>query len=200
MRTAIFGDAPFIIASGQRSGVPQTTTLLINSDTLETVPLANTSTLTFALAFDAENGVLYSANINRNVSPSRTEILMHTAPSFEDTELVFSVEGEFFDASIDTKRGVVFLSVGGEEVVKTRGSRRFERIERANAIPRSVSIYGDWLFSLNRDSSISLWQVGTKEHVATFYLTENGGWVAIGGDGELIDASTEGREYIVGYE
>ena len=198
--TAIFANEPYIFTSGQRAGVPRTTTLRINTETFETVSLENDSTLTFALAYDPVEGALYSANINRNIRPTRTEITKHFGPALEEIETVFAIDGEFFDSSITTRRGIVFVSVGGVNLVKRSRRGSFSRIDDANAIPRSTAIYGDWLYSVNRDSSISVWRIDSGQHVATFYLLENQEWATIAGDGTFIDASGDAMSYLKHYE
>lgn len=200
LRTAVFATDPFIVAAGQRSGVLRTTTLLINTDTSETVPLSNQHLATFELAYDSGSNTVYSVSIDRSTEPSRTIVLEHSGTGFERTRTVLSVDGEFFDASLAARRGTVFLSIGGDNYLKHPGKMRFSQIESSNAIPRSVAIYGNRLYSVNRDSSISLWDADEGSHLANFYLFNEAGWAALSATGTMLGVDESVEQFVIDQE
>ncbi len=50
-------------------------------------------------------------------------------------------------------------------------------------------VYGEWIFAVNRDSTVSLWSVATGGHVADFSVLSGGEWTVISSDGRVLAAS-----------
>jgi WD40 repeat protein len=199
LRTAVFGDEPFIIAAGRRGAVTRSTVLRIDTDTFETVPISTQSSITYSIAYDSNDGSLYAVGIVGTSSPPRTVFTRHWGSNLERSETIYSIDGEFFDASVAAENGVVFASIGGVNLLKRRGSRTFAELQ-GRAIPESVAVDGDYLYARNRDSSITLWQAKTGTLLADFYTLENDAWAAISSDDTLLASSRNAASLIRRYE
>ena len=197
LRSIAFGSDPYILVAGQRSGVPRSTTFRINTVTLETVPIPDQNMITFDIAYEAASGSLYTASVDSNAAKSRTLVVRHFGENLEHAETLFSVEGEYFDSTIAEHLGTVFFSVGGRCFLKTSGKDRFIELDGLDGIPIESEIYKEWIYTINRDSSISLISTRDGAHMANLYLFDDAEWVALTTDGDLIARSRNEGGYLI---
>lgn len=197
LREVAFADDPYIVVAGQRSGVPRTTTVRVNTLTHETVSLENQNSVTFDLAYDSTTGSLFSASVDSGSSRPRTVILRHHGDNLEFADTVYVAEGEFFDATITARAGAVFFSVGGESFIRRSREAQFVEADELGAIPRYSAIYRDWVYTINRDSSISIITIAGGTHLANLYILDQSEWALISVKGELMNSSSGASAFLI---
>ena len=192
LETAIFTHEDNVVAGGRRSQSLRTSRYQINTTTGETVPFSDDSLVTFGLAFEPMSQILYSLSIEGTSSAPRTVLTAHTGPVFENSAILYSLEGEHRSATMAVQRGVLFFSINGQNRALFPGSRRFLELGDNNNIPKTVDVMDHWFISLNRDSSITIWNRSTGRRTLDFYLFNDQEWTIITADGEILSSGRWG--------
>jgi hypothetical protein len=105
-------------------------------------------------------------------------VKLHTGFTFERSRVLKVFNGEDLGASIvGDGAGNVFTSLGYEELTLFRDDRS-GTLEASGQIPRKLYVHNRKLFSLNRDSSISVWDITSRELLANIHLLRDGTWRA----------------------
>ncbi len=172
LRDVAFADINQIVVAGRLSTILQTTTYRIDTRTGETVGLDVRGSVTFDIHYDPDTKRLYAMTIAGERDTPKTIVTEHYGDGFEHNREVYSIDGEHFDAAFTSLDGDLFFSLAGRVYARRSNSSRLDVLESNNNVPRALRSYADWLFSINRDSSVSLWKASTGTYIATFYLFE----------------------------
>ncbi|MAG13099.1 MAG: hypothetical protein CMN78_00700 [Spirochaetales bacterium] len=198
LETAIFAHDDNVVAAGRRSQTLRTSRYLINTTTGETVPFADESLITFQLQFEPLSQTLYTLSIEGTSSSPKTVLTAYTGPIFEKTNVLYSLEGEHRNATMAVRRGILFFSINGQNRALFPGSRRFLELGDNNNIPIAVDLLESWFISLNRDSSITIWNSSTGRKALDFYLFEDLKWAVVTSGGE-VHSSGRWTDYVAKY-
>ncbi len=200
LKTAIFANGDNIVASGRRSQSLRTSKLIIDTNTGETVPFDDESLETFQLVYEPLTHALYSLSFEGSPTSPRTVLVQHTGPIFENSKVLFSMPGKHTEATISVGRGTLFFSSGGVNRALYAGTGRFMPVDSNDNIPVKVEVMEDWLVSLNRDSSLSVWNRATGSHALDFYLFDDLEWVAVTASGDVVSSSNRTDSYVKEYQ
>jgi hypothetical protein len=165
----------------------------INMRTGETVAVPGGSRSTYALAWDAARGRLYSLGVD---AAGDTVLAGHEGSGFE-TELVLArYQGEDLGAAlgVDSATGAVYASLGFGGIVAWNGSVA-EVIASEGKVPRRLAVCAGLLASVNHDATVSLWDSAAKRLAADLYLLASGDWCLVGADGRW--SATDGAAPLV---
>ncbi len=170
----------------------------IDLRTGETAPLPGFETLTFAILPDTADSMLYTLGISTD---GRTTLSRYDGSTLQSQTVVDSAPGEFVSASltIDPASSYLYTSLG-REVVREWTGRKMERLAESARGTLGLYALGGVLASLERDSSISLWDTAADRPVGVISPFHDGSWAAVMADGAIF-GSSEGRskvEIIVG--
>lgn len=208
MHKIIMIDNKNLVGIRTRIGAYETPLVLINSKTGETVPIADTQTYIYDLTFDKYNKKLYTIGAEKENGKSFTVIKSYSGDFFDHSTVVDKYRGEDLSASlvVDENNGIVYSSVGYKGIsIYYYGVKN--KLESIDEIPRKLIVSGDKIFSLNRNSTITVWGRDNKKALFTLYLFSNDLWVFVlkqrgsfpmgyytppGGD-KLINAVKQGR-------
>jgi DNA-binding beta-propeller fold protein YncE len=161
----------------------------INTDTGETIPVADESVVVYQLAYDERGQELYSVGVEAEEDGSlRTALRQRSEGNLDRSRLLLSREGEDLTASfaVDPDTGYVYTTVGHESIVLLSGQRTRE-FTITDHVPRKLYVHRNFLYSLNRDSSITVFQKYSGQRLMDIYLFQNDGWAAIvHGTGEYV--------------
>lgn len=186
-----------IIAGRNQTSLMKSPLLNINPETEEVVPIKDSNILTFMVDYDSTTRTLYSLGFERKDNALKTVLKSHRGRTLEITETLLTYPGEDAEASfiVDKNRSRVFTSLGfgGIHMLSWNG---FTSLESSGHIPRKLQLYKDILFSVNSDSSISLWDTSKGSFLMDIYLLDNGGWAAIRKDGSVF-SSPSAKHYII---
>ena len=178
-----------IVAGRTQTGLIKEPLLKINVKTEEVVPIRDNNILSFMVGYDPVTRTLYSLGFEQKGNSLKTVLKSHKGSSLEITRTLLTYPGEDSAASfvIDKKKSRVFTSLGfgGISMLSWNG---FTSLETSAHIPRKLHLYKNILFSVNSDSSITLWDTTKGTIIMDMYLLKNGGWVAIRKDGKIFSS------------
>ena len=162
----------------------------IDFRTGETAPLPGSETLTFALAPNRSDGMLYALGISAD---GRTTLSRYDGSELQSQTIVDSAQGEYVSASlaIDPASNYLYTSLG-REVVRAWTGRAMEMLAEPARGTLALSALGGVLASLERDSSISLWDTAVDRPVGVISPFKDGSWTVIMADGAIYGPS-QGR-------
>jgi WD40 repeat protein len=165
----------------------------IELGTGETAPLPGSETLTFALAPDPKDGTLYTLGMSAD---GHTTLSRYDGSELQSQTIVDSARGEYVSASLtlDPSSSYLYTSLG-REVVRAWTGRTMERLAEPARATLTLCALGGVLASLERDSSISLWDTAADRSFGGIYPFRDGSWAAIMADGAIL-GSSEGRQKV----
>ncbi len=179
-----------LIAARNRTDFIDTPLLHINPDTGETVPIDDSNILTFYLEYDEMTRKLYTLGYEERAGGLRTVLKQHSGFNYDRVTTLISYPGEDPEASlaVDSDSSRIFTSLGFGKV-HMYAWNGFTYLESINHIPRSLYVHSGHLYSLNGDSSISVWDTERGDLLMTIYIFEDFSWAVV---------PTEGRPYTHG--
>ncbi|MBN2553613.1 MAG: hypothetical protein JXB06_12630 [Spirochaetales bacterium] len=181
----IFGDT--LIGAKTHLSALSGPLLQINRRTGETVPIQDPSLFVYDLFYDGADrgGGLYTLAVEQNAGRVRTVVKVRTGFAFERSRVLKSFDGEDLGATLTGDRsGGVFTSLGYGAVTVFRNSRT-ETLDPSGQIPRKLAVHNGKIFSLNRDSSISVWELSSRRLLYNIQLFEDRSWGAMSPDGVI---------------
>jgi WD40 repeat protein len=177
--------------------------LHINRLTGETVSIADSSIFLYDLLYDRTADGLFSLGIDRTGGELTTLLRFHFGSGLEKERILFKFRGEDLSADLVVDDGGRLYTSLGWRSVQVWEKGRLHQLPLSQGIPRKLESYGNMLYALNRDSTLTVWDPKRRRTLYTFYLFQerepDGGyaWVALtpGGD---VSASPGGRAYLAG--
>jgi WD40 repeat protein len=154
--------------------------LQINRRTGETVPVQDSSLFVYDLFYagSQRGGELYTLAVQQNSDQLRTVVKAHSGFTFERSRVLKVFESEDLGATLaGDDSGEVFTTLGYESVTVFENGRA-GLLEPSGQIPRKLFVHNEKLFSLNRDSSISVWDIRFRDLMLNILLFRDGTWVA----------------------
>lgn len=182
-----------IIVARNKNELINTTLLSVNPKTSETVPIPDRNLLTFSLEYDHTTRSLYTLGFERRKGSIRTVLKEHQGRNYGRVSTLLSYPGEDNKATLAIDEGTsrIFTSLGYGDVHMFTWDG-FTTLEKVEHIPRNLYIHAGMLYSLNSDSSISVWDIQHGKLLMTIYLFENLSWAITFSDGSYY--ATEGAE------
>ena len=192
------GDA--IIAGKSRSTGFSVPLLQINPETGETVPIYDSNVLTFDLMYDDNNRRLYSLGLQQEGETFSTVLKEHTGRTFDLTYTLQTFKGEDLGAAftMEQRPTTIYSTIGynGIEVFPFSQETVFEK---SGHVPRKIVIHGRYLFSLNRDSTVTAWDKNSGDKLFDLYLFKDSNWLVVLPSGHHY-SSSGARQYINFYD
>jgi WD40 repeat protein len=193
---ASLADGNTVVVGGQSGDAEPGSLVRINMDTGETDPIPTVNRYTYEVLFDTSTGVLYSLGVDAD---GTTNLLAHTGKDFQTQSVVESTPGEHLTASIsfDSSTGTLYSSLGREHI------SRWKQGSLARLPASAIGTIGlfcgnDLLYSLNGDSSVSLFDAVHGDTVAELSVFPDGGWALIMPDGKFaVSAGSQSRVSVV---
>ncbi len=182
-----------IIVARNKNEFINTTLLSINPETSETVPIPDRNLLTFSLDYDHTTRSLYTLGFEERRDSIRTVLKEHQGSNYGRVATLLSYPGEDNEATlaIDRETSRVFTSLGYGDVHMFTWDG-FTTLQKVEHIPRKLYTHAGLLYSLNGDSSISVWDIDHGKLLMTLYMFENSSWAITFSDGSYY--ATEGAD------
>lgn len=191
LQSVAYVDPQKIIAGRSQTGALNTALLQINPVTGETVPIPDSSIVVFDLAYDSMNRELYTLDIENSSSGTSTVLKAHQLSTLDRGEPMLSYPGEDHSSglAIDSSANSVFSSLGFSGVKEiSAATGESTNLEPSDHIPRKLLVHGDWVISLNTDSTVTVWNRTTGKRMLDLYLFKNLSWAAILSSGKFISS------------
>ncbi len=155
----------------------------ISIDTGETDPISTANRYTYDVTYDARTGTLFSLGVDAD---GTTNLVANSGTDYQSQSVIESSPGEHLSASLcfDRDSGALYSSLGRETISRWKQGM-------LKALPASargtVGLFcgAGILYSLNRDSSVSLIDAEHGESMAELSLFTDGGWALILPDGKF---------------
>jgi WD40 repeat protein len=195
--TAVHVSAGEVVAARNSSGGSAGSLLRINMVTGETVTIRGRDLFTYALLLDRGSSGrdlnLYSIGIDSSRS---TNLLRHDGAGFEKETVLDSIAEEDLDASLclDPDQHVLYGTLGRDRVVAWDG-KSLRSLTVENSAPHRLAARGKLLFSVNKDSTVTVADAQTGARRAQIALFKDGEWCIVFSDGSYA-ASTGGDMHV----
>jgi hypothetical protein len=154
--------------------------LRINRRTGETVPIKDPSLFVYDLFYagSQRGSELYTLAVEQGADRVRTVVKVHSGFAFERSRTLKVFENEDLGATLaGDNAGNVFTTLGYDSVTVFRNNQ-VGGLQASGQIPRVLEVHNDKLFSLNRDSSISVWDISSRDFLLNLHLFQEGIWIA----------------------
>jgi hypothetical protein len=128
---------------------------------------------------------LYTLGYEERTGGLRTVLKQHSGSNYDRITTLLSYPGEDPEATlaVDPVSSRVFTSLGFGKV-HMYAWNGFTYLEAINHIPRNLYVHRGFLYSLNGDSSISVWDTDRGHLLMTMYLFSDFSWAVVPQDGE----------------
>jgi len=172
-----------LVVGRVRGGSLESSIVRIDLRTGETAPVSSTETFTYALSPGEADGTLYSLGVDQD---GRTKLFLHQGADLGRESVVDSAAGEYLGASVsrDPSTGVVYSSIGRREVSAWSGGVLSHLRDPSSGI-QAMGAQQGLVCSLQRDSTVVIWDASEDHPVATVFPFSDGSWAAILADGSV---------------
>lgn len=194
---AILDEGRIIAGKDRQSGF-QSSLIIIDTSSGETVPLLDSNMVTYSLLKNPINGNIYSLGFENYGSETRTVLKEHDAPSLSRSTLLMSYQGEDYSAHMcllpDTTTVYTTLGYNGISEIAGTSVRTF-KVE--DHVPRVITASANYLFTINTDNTVSVLDRADGTKLGELYIFRDGSWVLTFGSGGYV-SSPFGEKYISG--
>ena len=170
---------------GRLSGGPLGASLVrVDLRTGETAPLPGSTTFTFALAADPGSEKLYSLGVGPD---GHTSLTLYSGKGLQTETVVDSADGEYLSGalSFDPENHFLYTSLG-REVVKAWTGGALESLGDSSRETLALCALNGHLASLERDSSVSIWDTAADRPFGEIYPFADANWAAVMADGTIL--------------
>jgi hypothetical protein len=181
---------------GAKSSVSELSSplLMINRETGETVPIADTRLFVFELLYDRAGKRLFSLGVERDGDSYITQLKQHSGADFKKMQLLYSYPGEDLSACMALDHSALYVALTDRPVSQWNGYR-FIQLERSSHKPVELFTQDRALLSLNSDSTLTLWDTRSRRIILNFYIFKDGEWAAFFRNGPIY-TSSGGKKYL----
>lgn len=196
LQTAITTSRGIFIGKARQGGL-DSAIIRLNPDTSETVPMETDSDLVFALHYEPRRGRLFALGVRTNRQGQLSTVVeVFEGLALDRRRTILEIPGEYLGAQLitDPTTGSAYTTLddrGG--VLRWDGIRVTELVRNRAHIPSRIFLEGDYLYTLNRDGSVSVLNRFTGEQLLDVYVAadSDGGWIALRPDGRFFASRDE---------
>jgi hypothetical protein len=168
----------------------------INIRSGETVPIPDPSQFIYDLLYSGSNDSLYCLAVADAQGERSTLLLERSGRGLQRRRLLDSFAGEDLGASLaEDDSGRVYCSLGYGGVAVRDGSRLAMLAPATGRVARRLVAYGQRLYALNSDSTITVWDQATLGRPWELHLFQDGSWAAVSPEGAVY-ASEDARRFL----
>ncbi|MFW6312731.1 MAG: WD40 repeat domain-containing protein [Spirochaetota bacterium] len=185
-----------LIAAKTRTSAFDTSIIVVDQLTRETVAADTDAFLTTRIALDHRSNTLYAIGLHGNQSSAQTRLTRLTGDGFNAGIVLERVPVELArgDLHWDTRTGSLFSTLDYRTLRRYRG-RREQTFESTEHLHTDLSVGANLVIARNIDGSASVWNRSTGEHVVDVYVIGSE-WVAISRVGTFIASSPRAESYL----
>ncbi len=167
--------------------------LRLDTRTSETVPLDTTTDLVFFMEYDERRGRLFTIGVRTdNTGRLFTIVEVFEGATFQRRRTIIEIAGEYLEAMlvVDPVTGSAYTTLDDRGGILRWDGTRVSEVRRNPAhIPFRIALHGDYLFSVNRDGTLSVFDRFAGEMIVDIYtLADAGpdGWIGLRPDGTFL--------------
>ncbi|MFW5685768.1 MAG: WD40 repeat domain-containing protein [Spirochaetota bacterium] len=191
----IGGDAGLIIAKTSSSQF-DSSLIIVDQLTRETVALETEAFLVPRVAVDSESQTLYAVELHGRASEPEVRLTRFAGRNFSRTSTLRSRTGEYTTGDLlwDPETESLLSSMGNDAIRRYSG-RREEVFPRTERLHRTLAVGGPFVAARNADGTVTLWDREGGEHVAEIYVVGTD-WIASAPNGRYLTSSTAAERYL----
>ena len=180
LRSVVSLSEEVLMAGRNKTSALSAPLLLIHPDTGETVPIEGDAIITMDLRYDPVSDVLYSLGMEERSGTMKTVLSSHSGVNWESSRALLTFSGEDHSASftINGDDSTIFISLGYGHIRMHRWGG-FTTLRGTDHIPGQMETAGDFLFALNTDNTVTVWNYRTGRVIKEFYFFEDGSAIAV---------------------
>ena len=184
-------DNRVFLAGKNSSGTFMSPLISIDTFTGETVSLSIPRVfLVFHIKYDPVRGRLHFLGLEET-GPNKTGTKLFSADLSrpESAVAVGSYESVDIDAEIyiDRETAHLYTTLGNSRIRSWDGSR-WKDFEPYNGLTSTLHDYGDILFGINSEGSVSLWEKKSGKLLGTIYILSDGNWLVLTAEGYVLSS------------
>ena len=182
---SVFGNN--LIAGRNRTAYLKSPLLHINPITEEVVPIQESNIIIFKVDYDNITRTLYTLGFEERKTGLITVLKSHAGKNWELTDTIMTYPGEDQSGTfvVDELKSRIYLSIGNSGIIMY-GWGGFTEMEKNNHLPKKLFIHGDFLISLNIDSSITVWNTNNGKVILNYFLLKDNKWIAENSENKII--------------
>jgi WD40 repeat protein len=186
-----------LIAAKTRTSSFDSSLVVIDLSTEETVPIESAGFLTLRVAVDPRAPTLYSLSLAGAQSSPETTLSRYSGRGFSRPENLTTLSGEYPRADIvwDRSSASLFSSLADPGVIRYNG-RSATEMERARHLSEDLMVHGTLLVAHNADGTVTIWDSRTGEHLFDIYIFQGGDWLASTLHGAFRSSSAAAERYL----
>ncbi len=187
LQTAIHSNTNIIAGKNNSNG--DTSMLIINPETLETVPINDPALMVFALETDTANNLLYSlAYVEVRGNPA-TVLRVHRSSSPARSRVIHRFNGEDLGAILyfDQANERLYTNFGQNGLVYWNGSRFITIDENAKNL-RAIGSAGPLVYAINTAGKLLFWNASSSQYLGELNCIDDGSWVLLSSFGSFISS------------
>ncbi len=174
-------------------GIFNSSVLRVDTRTSETVPLDTSTDLVFFIDYDERRGRLFTIGVYTDQSGALSTVVeVFEGASFQRRRRIIEIDGEYLEAMlvIDPVTGNAYTTLddrGG--ILRWDGTNTSEVRRNPAHIPYRIALNGNYLYTLNRDGTVSIYDRFAGEPILDIYAIAGSGlgsWIALRPDGTYV--------------
>lgn len=192
IQTALYTDNQVFIGKSFRGGILDSSILLIDPRSGETVPLTSDADIVFSLSFDPRRGRLFAIGIRTDANGRPATILeVHEGVGFQRRRVILELPGEYLDAivAVDYPSGTIYTTLDDRGGILRWDGARIVALDRDLAhIPRRLFLTPEYVIALNNDGTVTALSRRTGQvqvKVGVIDSGTSGSWIAVRHDGAV---------------
>lgn len=170
--------------------------IVVDELTRETVAAETDAFITTALALDPDSRTLYAIGLHGDRSSPEARLTELTGRGFDRARVLERVDGESLSADLDwDDRERALVSSLEPRFVRRYSRGRESVLQPVEQLHRDIEVHGSLVAARNEEGSISFWDRESGEHLMD--LTVIGSeWIAISTAGRYLASSGAARRYL----
>ncbi len=156
---------------------PKSSLIEIDISTKETIPIEIQGEISFSLTESlSENGPFYGASIVNENDKTYTKIFSYS-PSTKEYSILLSLADEDLEAFTYLNEGVLYTNIGKTQVYAIAlNQRTLSKMQQGTSLPKKIVVNTKNGLLLNRDGSVSWFDLQSKRIQKNWYYTVDELW------------------------
>ncbi len=186
-----------LVAAKTRRSDFDSSLIVVDPLTQETVAADTDAFLTTELALDPRSNALYAIGLHGRQSDATTKLLRLTGDGFSRSTVLAESDHELSAGDLlwDPREQILLSSMTYDEVRRYRRGREDGALEPVERLHGSLAVGANLIAAANLDGSVTLWSRDRGEHIADLVVIGSE-WIALTRRGDYLASSRVAERYL----